>query len=354
MVQALEAGAPRKTVIDAGTDGRYLATGHLVYGLEGALFAVPFDLQRLEATGTPTPVVDDVRWSGGRTTGAYHYSISETGSLIYIPAVLGSSPRQTYDLVRTDRQGRLERFNVPPLRYRSPPRVSPDGKRVAFGTDDGKQAIIYTYDLSGASPMQREPLDGNSQFVMWSSDGWLVYQSDREGDAGIWRSTRGGSPERLTRAGAGEAHVPESWNAKANVLLFSITKGTEVSLWTIAAPWKDPQPFGDVRSIYPTGARFSPDGQWVTYTVREPSSAGTVVQVRPFPATAAKYQLPAKGPNFTAHKPAWSPDGSELFYVPRVLEFEVVPIVTRPAFAFGNPVVVPRPFTPGAPNMPPL
>jgi serine/threonine-protein kinase len=355
VVQPLDGGAPRKTIIDTGTDGRYLATGHLVYGLDGALFAVPFDLERLEATGTPTPVVDDVRWSGGRSTGAYHYAISKAGSLIYIPAVPGSSPRQTYDLVRTDRQGRLERFNVPPLRYASPPRVSPDGKRVAFGTDDGKQAVIYTYELSGASPMQREALDGNNRFVMWSSDGWLVYQSDREGDAGIWRSPRGGTPERLTRAGAGETHVPESWNAKANVLLFSITKGTEVSLWTIAAPWKDPHPFGDVRSIYPTGARFSPDGQWVAYTVREPSAAGTVIHVRSFPATTARYQLPAKGPNFTPHKPAWSPDGSELFYVPRIGEFEVVPIASRPAaFAFGNPAVVPRPFAPGAPNLPTL
>ena len=87
VVQALEAGAPRKTVIEVGTDGRYLSTGHLVYGFDGALHAVPFDLQRLEATGPPTAVVEDVRWAGGRTTGGYHYSISDTGSLIYIPAV---------------------------------------------------------------------------------------------------------------------------------------------------------------------------------------------------------------------------------------------------------------------------
>ena len=61
-----------------------------------------------------------------------------------------------------------------------------------------------------------------------------------------------------------------------------------------------------------------------------------------------------RGPNFNAHKPAWSADGTELFYVPRIGEFEVVPIITRPTFEFGNPVVVPRPFTPGGPNMLPL
>jgi hypothetical protein len=29
-------------------------------------------------------------------------------------------------------------------------------------------------------------------------------------------------------------------------------------------------------------------------------------------------------------------------------------IITRPTFEFGNPVVVPRPFAPGGPNMLPL
>ena len=202
--------------------------------------------------------------------------------------------------------------------------------------------------------MQREPLAGNGRSAIWSPDGWLVYQSDREGDAGIWQSPRGGSPERLTRAAPGESHTPESWSAKAGVLLFTITKGADVSLWTIAPPWKDPQPFADVHSIYPIGARFSPDGRWIAYTVREPSATGTVVYVRPFPATATRYPLPGRGPNFNAHKPAWSTDGTELFYVPRISEFEVMPIMTRPTFEFGNPVVVPRPFAPGGPNALPL
>ena len=82
MVQALEADAPRKTVVEVGTDGRYVSTGHLIYGFDGALHAVPFDLQQLEATGPPTAVVEDVRWAGGRTSGGYHYSTSDTGSLI--------------------------------------------------------------------------------------------------------------------------------------------------------------------------------------------------------------------------------------------------------------------------------
>ena len=75
------------------------------------------------------------------------------------------------------------------------------------------------------------------------------------------------------------------------------------------------------------------------------------IYVQPFPATGAKHQLFIKGTNLAAHKVVWSRDGTELFYVPRIFEFEAVRVTTEPAFAFGNAVSVPRPFNPGAPNM---
>ena len=47
-----------------GYFGRYLATsngaGHLVYLHQGTLFAVGFDLDRLEVRGTPVPLLEDV------------------------------------------------------------------------------------------------------------------------------------------------------------------------------------------------------------------------------------------------------------------------------------------------------
>ena len=66
---------------------------------------------------------------------------------------------------------------------------------------------------------------------------------------------------------------------------------------------------------------------------------------------AASMQLFVKGANATPHKVAWSPDGKELFYVPRIFEFEAVSITTTPTFGFGNAVRVPRPFQPGGPSL---
>ena len=35
------------------------------------------------------------------------------------------------------------------------PRISPDGRSIAVATDDGKEANVWTYDLSGTSPVKR-------------------------------------------------------------------------------------------------------------------------------------------------------------------------------------------------------
>ena len=50
VVQSLKTGV-RKALIKGGTDARYVPTGHIVYMSGGTLFAVPFDLPKLEVTG---------------------------------------------------------------------------------------------------------------------------------------------------------------------------------------------------------------------------------------------------------------------------------------------------------------
>ena len=59
-MQSLETGV-RKTLIEGGSDARYVPTGHIVYASGGTLFAVPFDLAKLEVTGGAVPVVEGVR-----------------------------------------------------------------------------------------------------------------------------------------------------------------------------------------------------------------------------------------------------------------------------------------------------
>src|SRR5206468_12007105 len=52
VVQSIRTGE-RKTLVDGGSDARYLPTGHIVYALAGTVLAIPFDSRRLEVSGGP-------------------------------------------------------------------------------------------------------------------------------------------------------------------------------------------------------------------------------------------------------------------------------------------------------------
>ena len=58
-VLSLETGE-RKVLHEGGYFARYLPTGHLVFMQESTLFSVPFDLERLELTGSPAPVLEGI------------------------------------------------------------------------------------------------------------------------------------------------------------------------------------------------------------------------------------------------------------------------------------------------------
>src|SRR5262249_51333991 len=58
-----------KMVLRGGHQAHYVPTGHLVYGAGGAIRAVPFDLKRLEVTGSPVPILEDVATTADGGTG---------------------------------------------------------------------------------------------------------------------------------------------------------------------------------------------------------------------------------------------------------------------------------------------
>jgi hypothetical protein len=78
-------GGDRRVLIQGGSDGRYLPTGHLVYSVAGTMFVVPFDAGGLSVTGSPVPAIVGVRRSAAGQTGATHAAISDSGTLVYVP-----------------------------------------------------------------------------------------------------------------------------------------------------------------------------------------------------------------------------------------------------------------------------
>jgi serine/threonine-protein kinase len=139
----------RTTIVEGGTDPRYLSSGHLIYQLYGVLYARTFDPSRL-AVGDAVPVVEGVfRGAGGHNS---WYAMSDSGTLVYLPGPVSTGGSAEMTLALFDRAGKVEKVPVPAGPY-SEPRMSPDGRQIAFGSSDARETSIWVYDrAAGGSP----------------------------------------------------------------------------------------------------------------------------------------------------------------------------------------------------------
>jgi Tol biopolymer transport system component len=331
----------RTTLPINGSDARYVPTGHLIYAISGSLWAVRFDLRTLTVQGTAVAVLESVSRATGAFTGAANYSISDNGTLAYVKGPPGAT-RQPSNIALVDPSGKTKpvKLNAQADRYEGI-RVSPDGTTVAAGVASDKEtAAIYTIATSGGTSRQlRTPLDSDNRYPAWTRDSRrIAFQSNRGRDLGIWWQAANGSDDarRLTTAGEGESHIPESWSGDGT-LLYSVTIKGVATLWTTtvrngkAGP---PRQFGRETSTDPMSAVFSPDGKFVAYTRTDARHRETTVCVEHFPSRFSNKCLEPHLADSPKH-PRWSPDGRRLYYDPRTPDFEFVEVITEPELGFG-------------------
>jgi hypothetical protein len=122
-IRDLKTGVDKVLVIGA-SQGHYVNTGHLVYGVVGTLRAVPFDLERHAIAGNAVPVLERVVM---KPTGAADFAISRDGLLVYVS---GTSAIAGQTLTWIDRQRHAEATGAPLHNYVTV-RMSPDGHRLA-------------------------------------------------------------------------------------------------------------------------------------------------------------------------------------------------------------------------------
>jgi eukaryotic-like serine/threonine-protein kinase len=199
---------------------------------------------------------------------------------------------------------------VPPSVYA--PRVSPDGKRVAFETRDPSGpdgARLWTAELSDIAGRRSLPLVAGpvNWAPMWTTDGErLVFiVSGERGDAVYWRRVDGaGEAEHLI-----DTRAAEGWNDRGSQMRFLTLTGNRdygISLFDMAS--RKVTPLVDLPGSAQHSSNMSPDGKWMAYASNE--TGRYEVWVEPFPRTGARYQLTRDG----GSHPLWLPDGQSLYF----------------------------------------
>jgi len=296
----------RKTVMQGASLAFYADTGHLIFARGGFLFAVPFDLDRIEVTGTPVPVAEGVM--GNRSSGVVHAALSDTGTLAYIPGEQISVRRA---LAWRDRDGAIERLAAPHRSY-SAPRVSPDGGRVAVAVGGATNNDIWIYDITRET-LTRLTFEGDNGLPVWSPDGKkIAFFSNRGGMQGIyWKPADGSGEAQLVVQNEGHQYSPNDWSPDGRYLVIDdVDRASDIGFLDFeraAAGEPEVQPF--LATEYDEYmADLSPDGRWITYVSDE--TGRFEVYVRPFPDPGGKWQLSVDG----GFEPYWSPDGREVFF----------------------------------------
>jgi serine/threonine-protein kinase len=302
-----------KTVQRGGYFGRYVPSGHLIYISQGTLFAVPFDLDRLEVRGTPVPLFDDV--AGDAYTAAGQFDFSRTGTFVYLN---GKAPEQG-PIAWLDRIGKTETLLAEPRSYLGP-RLSPDGKRLAFSVE---QATVQVYDWQRNTTIQLSSEGGGFQggdSPVWTLDGThIVFRRlSNPGSAPktslLWIRADGALGPQQLLEGDG-ALSPYSFSPDGKRLAYSQVTQTGEKLWTVLLDATDPEhphlgtPELFLKTERPLEPAFSPDGKWMAYTSVE--SRPNQIYVRPFSGPeSARYPISTTG---GAH-PVWSRTSRELLF----------------------------------------
>ena len=315
----------------AGSDARYVSTGHVVFSVGGALQAAGFDAGSLEASADRTPVVEQVLT---KTSGAADFDIAGDGSLVY---VAGSGALGGEQVVTSfDRQGRITPLaDVPPGSYRDV-RFSPDGRRVAVATFDD----VWTYDVARGTMSRLTTNPAQDRSPLWTPDGLrILFTSMRANYPEVFSKAADGTgtEERLfARAKDAVDLRAMGWSADGRRLLFTEVPATILCAIGHAAVDKLTEQAMLVQNDFCNDyAAVSPDGRWIAYD--SVVSGRQEIYVERYPEMGGRQQISTSG----GRMPLWSANGRELYFSSLdARQMLAVPIQPGPPLTAGGAQVI--------------
>jgi eukaryotic-like serine/threonine-protein kinase len=308
-------GTESHLVIATESAAQY-ASGYLLYQINTALVAQPFDPQNGTLSGSPIPLVNNLRNDVGVWRSIF--AVSQNGLMVY---QAGGADSARSHLVWFDRSGKqLADYDpqettindVRALLGVRDVRLSPDDKRVAFATGAG----VWTLDFDRKTKTRITFDQQVVQEPAWSPDGkTLIFSlqvTTGGGNVEIQSKASDGSGTEKTLSVEQSAYRYPSLSPDGKYLTYLCCDGDKmVSLWTRpvsgnSKPVAVVQPPSPQSNLY--FYRISPDSHWVAYTSDE--SGQDEIYLTTFPEGKGKWRVSSNG----AYYMAWSGNSKELFY----------------------------------------
>ncbi len=311
VAQSLRTGE-RTVLVEGGSDARYVPTGHPVYALGSALLAVAFDVDRLEVSGGPVPVVQGVQRSTqpDLRSDTADYGAFDQGTLVYVRGAEAQGVQRT--LVWVDRSGTETVIQAAPQEY-DHPRVSPDGMQVALHLNSGENDI-WLWDLNRTTLTRVTFNPRDDLYPVWMPDGRrLLFTSRREPSNTrnlFWRAADGtGEVERLTESPNRQHATAVSPDGRLLIFHENFPETGDDVMQLELDETRRVTPLVQTEFIERNGI-VSPDGRWLAYEAND--SGRFEIYVRPFPeVNSGRWQVSTMG----GTQPLWARSGQELFYI---------------------------------------
>jgi len=324
----------RERILEDGSNPRYLASGHIVFGRRGTVMGVRFDARAGEVTSDPFLILPRIRMEGAFE--AMHVAFAETGLMVYAPGAYAGNG----GLGWVDRAGRFEPLGFDPARFWQLS-LSPNGQHVVVEVPNDVATMgsdIWWYDLTKRESRRLATCSNttaclSARFPAWLPDGESFAWTEVLPDSTVLlrrHLTRSTETGRLMASPYVLFLLTSAWTRNGETC--SYTEGTSdgtFDIWAVAGGEDPTLVSGTDASEW--GPSFSPDGNFVAYTSDQTGDYETWVE--PFPATGDRWQVSSGG---GSEEPLWSPRGDELFFRSG-LRWMRVPIVSTDPFEFGSP-----------------